>query len=204
MATFCLQVEGYTTQDRCDILLYNTRVSLYIVQWSSIRSWTFTIYWKFTISIGQLRTGRVLCLVGSLRYREKKNPCFNAIWNCMKVYFTWEKCTQSAYSESLHCKVCALIHGCLNAHYVQRTRVSSCFINAILYCKQLYFTIEKCIQCAYNVRLNCTECRLKHGCIIPRYRSDPALYNAVPAAKMIPCNSMFSMVAFQAAFLIAV
>merc|ERR1711911_74673 len=49
--------------------------------------------------------------------------------------------------------------------HFQYTRVSSCFFTIILYCKQVYFTWEKYIQCAYDVFLNCTECALNSGCL---------------------------------------
>merc|ERR1711911_74441 len=64
---------------------------------------------------------------------------------------------------------------CRHTLYVQYTRVSSCFFNTILYCKQVYFTWEKCIHCAYDVFLHCTECALNNGSFIKRYRSDPAM-----------------------------
>ena len=70
--------------------------------------------------------------------------------------------------------------------YVQYTRVSSSFFTMILYCKLVYFTWEKCIQCAYGVFLHCTECALIHGCFIQRYRSNPAMYSTLPAAIMKP------------------
>ena len=59
--------------------------------------------------------------------------------------------------------------------HFQYTRVSSCFFTIILYCKQVYFTWEKCIQCAYDVFLHCTESALNNKCFIRRYRSDPAM-----------------------------
>merc|ERR1711911_46894 len=66
----------------------------------------------------------------------------------------------------------------------QYTRVSNCFFTIILYCKQVYFTWERCIQWAYGVFLHCTECALNSGCFIQRYRSDPAMYSTLPAAIM--------------------
>merc|ERR1711911_394906 len=66
----------------------------------------------------------------------------------------------------------------------QYTRVSCCFFTIILYCKQVYLTWEKCIQCAYDVFQQCTESALNHGCFIRRYRSDPAMCNTLPATKM--------------------
>merc|ERR1711911_382756 len=68
----------------------------------------------------------------------------------------------------------------------QYTRVSSCFFNTIVYCKQVYFTREKCIECAYGVFLHCTECALNSRCFIQRYRSDPAMYSTLSATKMLP------------------
>ena len=73
---------------------------------------------------------------------------------------------------------------CSHTLHVQYTRVSSCFFIIILYCKQVYFTWEKCIECAYGVFLHCTECALSSGCFIQRYRSDPAMYSTPPAAIM--------------------
>ena len=52
--------------------------------------------------------------------------------------------------------------------------------------KQVYFTWEKCIECAYGVFLHCTECALNNGCFIQRYRSDPAMYGTLRATKMKP------------------
>merc|ERR1711911_363371 len=63
-------------------------------------------------------------------------------------------------------------------------RVSSCFSTILLYFKQVYFTWEKCIECAYGVFLHCTECALNSGCFTQRYRSDPAMYSTLPAAIM--------------------
>merc|ERR1711911_281639 len=55
-----------------------------------------------------------------------------------------------------------------------------------LYCtvKKVYFTWEKCIECAYGVFLHCKECALNSGCFIQRYRSDPAMYSTLRATKM--------------------
>ena len=53
--------------------------------------------------------------------------------------------------------------------HVQYTRVSSCFFTIRMYYKQVYFTWEKWIQCAYGVFLHCRNCALKHGCFIRRY-----------------------------------
>ena len=81
---------------------------------------------------------------------------------------------------------------CTLALHVQRTRVSSWFFTIIMYCKQVYFTWEKCIQCAYGVLLLCTECSLNNGCFIQRYRSDPAMYSTLPAANMRP-DTLYSI-----------
>ena len=51
----------------------------------------------------------------------------------------------------------------------------------------IYSTISKSIlhgESAYSVRFHCTECALKHGCFIRRYRSDPTMYSTVPAPKI--------------------
>ena len=66
----------------------------------------------------------------------------------------------------------------------QYTRVSNCFFNTTLYCKQAYFTWEKCIQCAYGVFLYCTEYALNQGCFNRRYRSDPVMYSTLCATKI--------------------
>ena len=50
----------------------------------------------------------------------------------------------------------------------------------------------KLVQCAYRVFLHCTKCALNHGCFIPRYRSDPAMYSTSPAAIMQP-DTLFSI-----------
>merc|ERR1711911_204615 len=64
---------------------------------------------------------------------------------------------------------------CKHTLYVQYTRVSRFFFTIILYCKQVYFTWEKWVQCEYFVFLHCTECALNNGSFIQRYRSDPAM-----------------------------
>ena len=64
---------------------------------------------------------------------------------------------------------------CSHTLHVQYTRVSSCFFTIILYCKQVYFTWEKWVQCAYGVFLHCRECALYNECFIQRYRSDPTM-----------------------------
>ena len=46
----------------------------------------------------------------------------------------------------------------------------------------LYSTVSKSIlhgKSAYSVCLHCTECALKHGPFIRRYRSDPIMYSTV-------------------------
>merc|ERR1711911_54562 len=43
------------------------------------------------------------------------------------------------------------------------------FSPLILYCKQVYFTWEKCIKCAYGVFLHCRECALNHGSFFQLY-----------------------------------
>ena len=68
--------------------------------------------------------------------------------------------------------------------YVQYKRVSTMFFNAIIYFLQVYFTWEKCVQCA----LHCRECALKDECFIRRYRSDPAMYSTLPAPKKQLCT----------------
>ena len=73
---------------------------------------------------------------------------------------------------------------CSWTHYFQYTRVSNCFFNTTLYCKQAYFTWEKWVQCAYAVFLHCTECALNNGCFIQWYRSDPAMYSTLPSTKI--------------------
>ena len=73
---------------------------------------------------------------------------------------------------------------CSRTLYVHYTRVLSCFYTIILYCKQVYFTWEKCIEYAYGVFLHCTECALSSGWFIQRYRSDPAMYSTLRATKM--------------------
>ena len=55
---------------------------------------------------------------------------------------------------------------CTHTLHVQHNRVSNCFFNTTLYCKQAYFTWEKWVQCAYRVFLHCTLCALNHGCSI--------------------------------------
>ena len=75
---------------------------------------------------------------------------------------------------------------CSHTLHVQYTKVSNCFFPIILYCKQVYFTWGKSIECAYGVFLHCTECALNHGCFNHRYRSDPAIYSTLPAAIMQP------------------
>jgi len=75
----------------------------------------------------------------------------------------------------LPCTVLYVQPKCSYTLYVQYTRVSSCFFTMILYCQQVNFTWEKCIQCAYRVFLHSTLCALNHGCFIQRYRSDPAM-----------------------------
>merc|ERR1711911_533713 len=64
---------------------------------------------------------------------------------------------------------------CSHTLHVQYTRVSSFFFTIILYFKQVYFTWEKWVQCAFGVFLHCTECALYNECFIQRYRSDPAM-----------------------------
>ena len=92
----------------------------------------------------------------------------------------------------LPCKALHVQPKCSHTLYVQYTRVSSCFFTIILYCKQVYFTWEKCIQCAYGVFLHCTKYALNQGCFILGYRSDPAIYSTQPAATMLP-DSQFSI-----------
>merc|ERR1712015_128187 len=89
---------------------------------------------------------------------------------------------------------------CSQTLHVQYTRVSSCFFTIIFYCKQVYFTWEKCIQCAYGVFLHCTECALNHGCFIQRYRSDPAMYSTLPAATMLPDSQVSIYMSFKMLF----
>merc|ERR1712015_332341 len=105
---------------------------------------------------------------------------------------------------------------CSHTLYVQYTRVSSCFFTIILYCKQVYFTWEKCIECAYGVFLHCTECALNNGCLrVPsmagslRYRriKHPCFYAHSEQCKrtlysLIPykIHSLFNIQEFQAAF----
>ena len=67
--------------------------------------------------------------------------------------------------------------------YNQYTVVSSCFFNAILQCKTVFFTWEKYIQCALTLHRMRVETRMQHV-----YRSDPAKYSTVPAPKMKPCT----------------
>ena len=73
---------------------------------------------------------------------------------------------------------------CTYTLHVHDTRVLSWFFTIILYCKQAYFTWEKCIQCEYGVFLHCTESALNNKCFIERYRSDHALYTTLRAAIM--------------------
>merc|ERR1711911_536851 len=87
------------------------------------------------------------------------------------LYCTVSKCIlhgKIAYSVHTMCSYIAQ-----NARRI--TRVSSYFFTIILYSKTEYFTWEKSIKCAYDVFLHCTECASNHGCIIRRYRSDPAM-----------------------------
>ena len=59
-----------------------------------------------------------------------------------------------------------------HALYVQFTRISCCFFNAMLYCKLVYIHGKS----AYSVRLYCRKCALKDGCFIRRYHSESAMY----------------------------
>merc|ERR1711911_403566 len=70
--------------------------------------------------------------------------------------------------------------------------ISSCYFTMILYCQQVNFTWEKCIQCAYRVFLHCTKYALNQGFFIEGNRSDPAIYSTLPAATMLP-DSQFSI-----------
>ena len=81
----------------------------------------------------------------------------------------------------LPCKALYVQPKCSHTLHVQYTRVSSCFFIIKFYSKQVYFTWEKCIQCAYDVFLQCTECSFNHGCFIRRHRSDPAMYSTLRA-----------------------
>ena len=55
---------------------------------------------------------------------------------------------------------------CTHTLHVQHNRVSNCFFNTTLYCKQAYFTWEKCTQFAYVVFSKCTECAMNNGYFI--------------------------------------
>merc|ERR1711911_401803 len=92
----------------------------------------------------------------------------------------------------LPCRALYVQSKCRHTLYVQYTRVSRFFFTIILYCKHVYFTWEKCIQCAYGVFLHCTECALNNGSFIQQYRSDPAMYSTLPSAKLQP-DSLFSI-----------
>ena len=91
---------------------------------------------------------------------------------------------QTIWQRSCHVQHCVQPKSS-HSFYVQYTKVSSCFFTMILYCKQVNFTREKCIQCAYGVFLHCTKC-LKHSCFIQRYRSNPANNSTLPLAIMKP------------------
>ena len=103
---------------------------------------------------------------------------------CKQAYFTCEKCKQCAYAAIRPCTAIYMKPKCSHTPHAQYTRVSSCFFKTTWYCKQAYFSWEKCIQCAYGVFLSCTECALNNGCFIQRYKSDPDMYSTLRATKM--------------------
>jgi len=137
------------------------------------------------------------------------------------MYFTWEKCIKCAYgvcsciaqnlrwitvvlsndiTAILPCTAHYLQPECSRTLHFQYTRVSKSFFNTTLYCKQVYLTWEKCIQCAYRVLLHCTKCALNYGCLIQRYRNDPAMYSTT-RNQNLAIHSIFNKQEFQADFL---
>ena len=100
----------------------------------------------------------------------------------------------------LPCTALYVQQKCSHTLQVQHTRVSSWFFNIILYCKQVCFTQKKCINCAYGVFLHCTECTLNHGCFIPRYGSDPAMYSTLRATKMYQYTTCSTYKSFKLLF----
>jgi len=118
---------------------------------------------------------------------------------CIRCVLTLQKmCVESrVFYPTISQRSCHVQHSKYNQNVAIHSmfnmkRVSSCFFTIILYCKQVYFTWEKCIECAYGVFLHCTECALSSGCFIQRYRSDPAMYSTLPAAIM-QADTLFSI-----------
>ena len=111
-------------------------------------------------------------------------------------YFTWETYVQCAIAlqrmgverRLFHPKISQRSCNVQHCTCTQKVAMHSmfnikefqaCFSTFFVCCKEIYFTWEKCVQFA----LHCRECALKDECFIQRYRSDPPMYNTVPAPK---------------------
>ena len=117
---------------------------------------------------------RYIILLASVFYMGK----MRTVCVCITEYARWKMGILSKdIAAILLCTAPYLHPKSSHTLYVQYKRVSTMFFNAIIYFLQVYFTWEKCVQCA----LHCREYALKDECFIRRYRSDPAMYSTNPA-----------------------
>ena len=143
------------------------------------------IYSMFNIQEFQAAFSPLCCTVSTCILHGKTGYSVRSVFHSIVQNVRWiTGVLANDIAAILPCKALYVQPKCSHTLHVQHTRVSSWFFNIILYCKQVCFTQKKCIHCAYGVFLHCTECTLYHGCFIPRYSSDPAMYSTLRAKKM--------------------